>query len=66
MPFPFNELIERLTAFYESDIPVISRIAAGKRDPFLVLIGCLLEPENKGRDNGKGHGAADGAGPDAG
>jgi endonuclease-3 len=47
MPFPFNELIERLTAFYESDIPVISRIAAGKRDPFLVLIGCLLSLRTK-------------------
>jgi len=47
MPFPFKELIERLTEFYRSDVPVVTRIAAQGRDPFLVLIGCLLSLRTK-------------------
>ena len=45
--FPFKELIERLTEFYKSDVPVVTRIAARARDPFLVLIGCLLSLRTK-------------------
>ena len=42
MPFPFKEVIERLKEFYTSDVPVVTRIANERHDPFLVLIGCLL------------------------
>jgi endonuclease-3 len=47
MPFPFKEVIERLKEFYTSDVPVVTRIANERRDPFLVLIGCLLSLRTK-------------------
>ncbi len=47
MPFPFKEVVERLQEFYKSDVPVVSRIAAKRHDPFLVLIGCLLSLRTK-------------------
>lgn len=47
MAYPFAELIDRLKGFYRTDVPVLTRIAAGHRDPFLVLIGCLLSLRTK-------------------
>jgi endonuclease-3 len=47
MPFPFKEVIERLKEFYASDVPVVTRIANERHDPFLVLIGCLLSLRTK-------------------
>jgi endonuclease-3 len=47
MPFPFKEVIERLKEFYTSDVPVVTRIANERHDPFLVLIGCLLSLRTK-------------------
>ena len=47
MPFPFKEVIERLKEFYMSDVPVVTRIANERHDPFLVLIGCLLSLRTK-------------------
>ena len=47
MPFPFKEVIERLKKFYASDVPVVTRIANERHDPFLVLIGCLLSLRTK-------------------
>ncbi len=48
MDFPFKELIERLTEFYKTDVPVVTRIAnQGERDPFLVLVSCLLSLRTK-------------------
>jgi endonuclease-3 len=40
--FPFKELVERLKDYYADDVPVVTRLAARRQDPFLVLIGCLL------------------------
>ncbi len=45
-PFPFKKLIDRLKKFYVDDVPVVTRLAR-KRDPFLVLIGCLLSLRTK-------------------
>lgn len=47
MPFPFKELFERLRKFYKDDTPAVTRIAARRKDPFLVLIGCLLSLRTK-------------------
>jgi endonuclease-3 len=47
MPFPFKEVIEGLKKFYTSDVPVVTRIANERHDPFLVLIGCLLSLRTK-------------------
>jgi endonuclease III len=44
---PFSEIVNILKGFYKDDIPALSRIAAEKRDPFLVLIGCLLSLRTK-------------------
>jgi endonuclease-3 len=45
--FPFEDLIERLRAFYGRDLPALTRMAAERRDPFLVLVGCLLSLRTK-------------------
>jgi endonuclease III len=47
MPYPFGELIERLKARYQADVPALTRIAAESKSPFLVLIGCLLSLRTK-------------------
>ncbi len=46
-PFPFKQLIERLKDYYADDVPVVTRLAARRQDPFLVLIGCLLSLRTK-------------------
>jgi endonuclease-3 len=46
-PFPFKELITRLKAYYRTEVPALTRLAADERDPFLVLIGCLLSLRTK-------------------
>jgi endonuclease-3 len=40
-------VIEGLKEFYTSDVPVVTRIANERHDPFLVLIGCLLSLRTK-------------------
>ena len=45
--YPFAKLVDRLKQFYESDVPVLTRIASEERSPFLVLIGCLLSLRTK-------------------
>jgi endonuclease-3 len=45
--FPFPELIERLQRYYANDVPALTRIAAERNSPFLVLIGCLLSLRTK-------------------
>lgn len=47
MAFPFKELIDRLKHFYGEDAPALTRLAIEQRDPFLVLIGCLLSLRTK-------------------
>jgi endonuclease-3 len=47
MAFPFALLMERLQGFYRSDSPALTRIAAGQKSPFIVLVGCLLSLRTK-------------------
>lgn len=47
MAFPFSQLIERLEKYYKDDVPALTRIAAERDSPFLVLIGCLLSLRTK-------------------
>ncbi|OPY69220.1 MAG: Ultraviolet N-glycosylase/AP lyase [Syntrophorhabdaceae bacterium PtaU1.Bin034] len=47
MPFPFAELINRLKAFYKTDVPALTKLASEQKEPFLVLIGCLLSLRTK-------------------
>jgi endonuclease III len=47
MAYPFDKLVRRLKAFYQSEVPVLTRIAAEQKSPFLVLIGCLLSLRTK-------------------
>ena len=46
-PFPFHELINLLKRHYVEDVPALTRIAAERESPFLVLIGCLLSLRTK-------------------
>jgi endonuclease III len=39
--------MEDLKTHYKDDVPALTRIAAEKKDPFLVLIGCLLSLRTK-------------------
>lgn len=45
--FPFDEVISRLEEYYGEDAPALTRMASKRRDPFLVLIECLLSLRTK-------------------
>ena len=45
--FPFDRMIRMLKSFYGDDVPALTRMANRKRDPFLVLVGCLLSLRTK-------------------
>ncbi len=47
MSFPFDEVVARLKDFYKGDVPSVTKLANEKRDPFLVLIGCILSLRTK-------------------
>jgi len=47
MAFPFPQLVEQLQSCYRNDVPALTRIAAERNSPFLVLIGCLLSLRTK-------------------
>ncbi len=46
---PIDEVIERLKEFYEKkwNIPVVTELAKKRKDPFLVLISCILSLRTK-------------------
>lgn len=46
-PFPFARLVNLLKDHYGDDVPALTRIAAERRNPFLVLVGCLLSLRTK-------------------
>jgi endonuclease-3 len=46
-PFPFKELVRRLEGHYPDEVPALTRLADEERNPFLVLIGCLLSLRTK-------------------
>jgi endonuclease III len=45
--FPFDKVMEGLENFYGEDLPALTRMASKQRDPFLVLIACLLSLRTK-------------------
>ena len=47
MAFPFDKVVTTLQKFYRDDEPSVTRIAKEKKDPFLVLVGCILSLRTK-------------------
>ncbi len=47
MAFPFEKVVTILKGYYEGDVPSVTKVARERRDPFLVLIGCILSLRTK-------------------
>jgi endonuclease-3 len=47
MAFPFDKVVTTLQKFYRDDVPSVTRIAKERKDPFLVLVGCILSLRTK-------------------
>lgn len=47
MTFPFDLMIKKLQALYRNDLPSVTKVAEQERDPFLVLVGCILSLRTK-------------------
>ena len=45
--FPFHKVILLLEEYYGEDVPALTRMASQRRDPFLVLMACLLSLRTK-------------------
>ena len=42
MTFPFDKVVTTLQNSYKGDLPSVTKVAQERKDPFLVLIGCIL------------------------
>jgi endonuclease III len=47
MPFPFDKVVNILQNVYKGDVPSVTKVANERRDPFLVLVGCILSLRTK-------------------
>ena len=47
MTFPFDKVVTTLQNFYKGDLPSVTKVAQERKDPFLVLIGCILSLRTK-------------------
>ena len=47
MAFPFDKVVTTLQNFYKGDVPSVTKVANKGRDPFLVLVGCILSLRTK-------------------
>ena len=47
MTLPFGAMIKRLQTLYRDDVPSVTKVAEQERDPFLVLVGCILSLRTK-------------------
>lgn len=47
MAFPFDKVVTTLRNFYKGDVPSVTKVANKRRDPFLVLVGCILSLRTK-------------------
>ena len=47
MTFPFDVMVTRLRAVYRNDVPSVTKVAEKERDPYLVLVGCILSLRTK-------------------
>ena len=47
MEFPFDKVVTTLQRYYKGDVPSVTKVAKKKRDPYLVLVGCILSLRTK-------------------
>jgi endonuclease-3 len=47
MDFPFDKVVTTLQSYYKGDVPSVTKVANKKRDPYLVLVGCILSLRTK-------------------
>jgi endonuclease III len=47
MAFPFDKVVTILQDSYKGDVPSVTKVANENKDPFLVLIGCILSLRTK-------------------
>ena len=47
MAFPFDKVVTTLQDYYKGDVPSVTKVANRNRDPYLVLIGCILSLRTK-------------------
>jgi endonuclease-3 len=47
MDFPFDSIVKILKRFYKDDVPSVTKVANEEKDPFLVLVGCILSLRTK-------------------
>ena len=47
MDFPFDSIVKILQRFYKDDVPSVTKVANEEKDPFLVLVGCILSLRTK-------------------
>ena len=47
MELPFDAIVKTLQRFYKDDVPSVTKVAERERDPFLVLVGCILSLRTK-------------------
>jgi endonuclease-3 len=47
MAFAFDTIVKTLQSSYKDDVPSVTRVANETKDPFLVLIGCILSLRTK-------------------
>ncbi len=47
MAFPFDKVVTTLQNFYKGDVPSVTKVANERKDPFLVLVGCILSLRTK-------------------
>jgi endonuclease III len=40
--FPFDKVVTILRRYYKGHVPFVTKVANERRDPFMVLIGCIL------------------------
>ena len=47
MDFPFDSIVKILQRFYKDGVPSVTKVANEEKDPFLVLVGCILSLRTK-------------------
>ena len=47
MVFPFDKIVAILQDSYKGDLPSVTKVARKNKDPFLVLMGCILSLRTK-------------------
>ncbi len=47
MTVDFDKIVRTLERVYKDDVPSVTKVARRKRDPFLVLVGCILSLRTK-------------------